>query len=162
MQQKGKKTPKRQARRKIEGNIAEDIIRKKIHSVLPSNYKSSINRSKGIDIFIRNGQILNVEVKSAKEKTLYKDKKGNYRRRTGRFLIKKNDYLDSDFFGFVIKKVNKDDKKAKWNGKYETKFVDSKVIKKHIKNRNLLNRNVKLGVLLIREMPSMRLGVRYK
>ena len=158
----GKRTPKRQGIRKREGNIAEDIIRKKIHEILPSNYRSTINRNDGIDLFIRNGQILNVEVKSAKEKTLYKDKKGNYRRRAGRFLIKKDDYLNADFFGFVIKKVDKDDKKAKWNGEYEIRFVDSKVIKKHIKSKNLLGRNVKLGVSLIREMTSMYLKRRYK
>jgi len=160
--EKGKKTPKRQARRKIEGNIAENIIRAKIHDILPSHYKSTINRNDGIDLYIRNDQILNVEVKSAKEKTLYKDKKGNYQMRTGRFVIKKDDYMNSDFFGFVIKKVNKNDKKAKWNGKYDIKFVDSKVIKKHVKDRNLLGRNVKIGIKQINEMPKIYLKSRYK
>lgn len=156
---KRKKTPKKQGRRKREGNIAEDLVRKKIHEILPSNYKSTINRNDGIDLFIRDGQILNVEVKSAKEKTFYKDKKGNYRKRTGRFLIKKDDYLHSDFFGFVIKKINE---KGKWNKEYKIRFVDSKIIKKHIKDRNLLNRNVKISVNQINNMPSMYLKRRYK
>ena len=156
---KKKKSPRKQGRRKREGNIAEDIIRAKIHEILPSEYKSTINRNDGIDLFVRNGQILNVEVKSAKEKTFYKDKKGNYRKRTGRFLIKKDDYIHADFFGLVIKKV---DKKAKWTGEHEIKFVDSKVIKKHIKNKNLLGRNVKISVSQIREMPGMYLKRRYK
>ena len=156
---KGKRTPKRQGRRKREGNIAEDIIRKKIHEILPFNYKSTINRNDGIDLYIRNGQVLNVEVKSAKEKTLYKDKKGEYRKRMGRFLIKKDDYQHADFFGFVVKKV---DDKAKWTREYETKFVDVKIIRKYAKDRNLSGKQLKISINQINKMPSMNLKRRYK
>jgi len=120
---------------------------------MPSHYNFSINRNEGIDIFARNSNIYNVEVKSAKEKTLQK-RKGIYKPKMGTFQIKPDDCLHSDFFGFVIKKV---DKSTKWTGKSGIYYIDSKYVKKFAKERGKLGKSFKISINQLKNMPKMKL-----
>jgi len=153
---KSKKTAKRQARRKVQGNIAENLVKKDLKKKMPSHFKLSINRNAGIDIFATNKSIYNVEVKSAKEKTL--QKYGNvHRPRVGTFQIKPDDYLQSDFFGFVIKEV---DKKTKVTGKNRIQYVNSKNIRKFAKQKDKLSKPIKISIHQLKKIPKMRLGAK--
>jgi len=156
-----KKTPKRQARRKVQGTQIEHLVENDIIRHKHKNQNTKINTKKGIDIFVRNGIRLDVEVKSAKEKTLYRDKNGNYRFRTGRFLIKMNDYINADLFAFAIKEVNA---KGKWNGNIDINYIKSETICDYLKDRGLYKKreNVKIGINTIRDLPKTYLGAYLK
>lgn len=151
MPNKNKKTPKRQGKRKTQGNMAEKLVRKKLKNILPEDHKISINKNAGVDLYVRNGKILNVEVKSAKEKILQK-RKGEHRPKVGTFQLKANDCTDSDFFGFVIKKV---DNRTKWNGESEIVFVKSKEIEKYQKRRKKLGKSDKISIHQLKKLPEL-------
>lgn len=147
-----KKTPKRQARRKVQGTIIERMVEKDILEHTHRNQKTKINTKEGIDIFVRNGVRLDVEVKSANAKTLYKDKYGNYKFRTGRFLLKINDYINADLFAFAIKEVNE---KGKWTGSIDINYIKAETICEYLKDRGLYKKreNVKIGINTIHNLP---------
>jgi len=155
-QKKTKKTAKRQKRRKVQGNIAENLVKKDLKSYLPAHYSYSINRNVGIDIYAKDGQTLNIEVKSAKQKILQKKKNG-YRQRVGTFQLKPDDYIHSDFFGFVIKEV---DEKAKWNGKTKIHYVDSRKIEEYVRRKGKLGKPIKISIHQLKEIPKMRMNSR--
>jgi len=153
---KKRKTVETQGLRKVEGTIAEKLVKDELSEILGSRYEFSISSNKGIDIYGRDGQILNVEVKSAKEKTFYKYK-GGHSTRSGRFVLKESDYLDSDFFGFVIKKVDSD---LKWTGKTRTVFVDTKEVQNFLKNNGKFRtcKSVKLTIKDVCNFPNLNLN----
>lgn len=146
-----KKTPKRQARRKEHGTRIEHIVAEDIQKFSKRYHNISINTREGIDVFLRNGIRLDVEVKSANAKTLYKDKHGNYKFRTGRFLIKMYDYINADLFAFVIKEV---DQKGKWTGNVDINYVKAETIRRYLKDRNLYKKrkDVKIGINTINNL----------
>ena len=152
-----KKTPKRQAIRKTEGTQVERIIENDIKKYIKPNQKTRINSQKGVDVIVRNGIRLDVEVKSAKEKTLYKTKNGDYRFRMGRFLLKISDYTNSDLFAFVVKKV---DEKGRWNGNTEIKYIKTSVICDYLKERGLYKtrKDVKISIKIIEKLPKTYLS----
>lgn len=156
-----KKTPKRQAIRKTEGTKVERIIETDIKKYIKPTQKTKINSQKGVDVIVRNGIRLDIEVKSAKEKTLYKDKNGVYKFRTGRFLLKISDYTDSDLFAFVIKKV---DDKGRWNGSVEIYYIKTQVICNYLKERGLYKtrRDVKIGINAVKKLPITYLNPYFK
>ena len=146
------KTRRAQGLRKSEGSEAENIVRDILKQHLPRHYSISINRNKGIDLYVTDGKIFNVEVKSAKEK-IFQNRKGKRAPRVGTFQLKPEDYQHADFFGFVIKKV---DDRLSWTGKTDVIFVDRKNIVKYIKQKNKFGKPVKISIRQLEKIPKMR------
>lgn len=138
-----------QSRRKQEGTELERVVRSDLIEVFPKDYQISINENEGIDLYIYDGRILNVEVKSARELT--REKRGDVIiKRTGRFTLKKGDYLHSDFIAFVIKKTNPET--LKWNKQYEIFYVDGNEVKDFLKTRDIFSKEqVKISVMQVQQ-----------
>jgi hypothetical protein len=149
----------RQRWRKLEGSQAERIIETELLQMLPIGYRSIINPNEGIDIFLVNRHILNVEVKSAKAKT-YEKVKGEKKviERMGRFTLKESDYLTADFFAFVIKEV--DPKTLRWTKRYKVKYVRTRDIQEYLKKRGLFGKTqVKLSIKTVMALPDLSVEV---
>lgn len=132
-----------QGTRKLEGTKIERTIVQKLRKIFPKLI-FTLNTHEGIDIYVKDGNIYNLEVKSCKEYEITKDRHKNQRLRKGRFLLKREDWLNSDLFIFVIKKVDNDNN---WNKEIEIIYIDSNDIRKYIKARNLYkSANFKLSI----------------
>jgi hypothetical protein len=143
----------RQSWRKLEGTQIERIVKTDLLKVLPLGFECHVNPNEGIDLYLTDGTILNVEVKSAKAKT-YEKRGTKFTARTGRFTIKKDDYLHSDFFAFVVKQI--DPETLVWTKQYKIYYVRTIDIQEYIKKRNLYgHKQVKLSVNTIKRLSKL-------
>jgi len=143
-----------QSTKRSEGNKVEKMVKQDILKKLSEEYKISINSLEGVDLYIKNGHIYNVEVKSAREKQYEKRKKDGQTylgTRTGRFVLKKQDADHSDFFAFAVKKV---DENLKWNQNIKIYYVDSKIVRDYLMKKFLYGKdNVKISINDVKKFP---------
>lgn len=112
------KTPETQSQRKKEGLVVEEFARDDLLGKIPKEFQITINPNEGIDLYLHDGIILNVEVKGANRfEHAPKNKTG---KTTGRFTIKALDYTTSDFFAFLVKEVDDD---FQWKMDEPRKFI---------------------------------------
>lgn len=157
------RTPVQQSERKIEGTLVErqvkaDILKKnkKINNII-------VNTRSGIDLFVKNGETIKIEVKSAREREFVGIIEGKMVSRSGRFLIKEEDYLKSDVFAFVVKKV---DATFKWDARrrLDVMYVSTKTVQDYLKNPSMYNpkargslfrkyKQVKIPIEIVKKLP---------
>jgi len=94
-----------QAARKDEGTAIERFVKKELQKKFPKK-NIEINSNAGIDLFLKNGISVKVEVKSAREIIPINSKGKRVGQRAGLFTIKQDDYLEARMFAFVVKPVN--------------------------------------------------------
>lgn len=97
------RTSEQQAERKYEGDEVQNIVKGDLEQYITKMgivRKINVYPSEGIDIKVKNGETINIEVKSARQWERDLDKK-----RRGRFWIKPDDFR-ADYFAFVVKPVN--------------------------------------------------------
>lgn len=138
------KSSKTQAERRTEGTSIQDIVRKDIENKNPGLKVKSFP-TKGVDIKVRNGKTVNVEVKSARQ--FERTETG---KRKGRFIVKPEDLKDSDLIAFVVKPV---DKEFKWkkDEPVDIKYVKVEEVKKVLVNKPeydmfKLRKNIKISL----------------
>lgn len=127
-----------QGTRKIEGTKIERMVLKDLENIANPYHQFYINSHKGIDIYAKNGNTINIEVKSVKETIIERIKSGKDIIRSGRIWLKREDWINSDIFAFVIKKVNENNE---WTGKVKIIYIDSNEVRKFIMEHNSYNKS---------------------
>lgn len=134
-----------QRERKEIGTEIEHIIFDDIDNHIEIKLKGEVSSRDGIDIFLYDGGVLNIEVKSANAFHV----EGN-RVRRGRFIIKPDDLKDSNFFAFVEKPVDTSyvwDRSKPLKIRYaKTENVARFIINRIVMNKiNKINKQLKQG-----------------
>jgi len=146
---KKRRDPRAQSLRKLEGNSIEKTVVKDMEKKFPDK-KIKLQSREGVDIVARNGRIIKVEVKSARQW-----ERSGERKRKGRFIIKPDDLNDAEFIAFVVKPV---DDEFKWDKSkmQKIKYIKTSTIKKFLEDKGFdlhkQRKNIKISISEMKEM----------
>lgn len=157
-----KRTPKEQAQRNIQGTRIERLVANDLYKKFPRR-SFRINKKAGIDIFLKNGKVIKIEVKGVKQRektykirTIEGKKIKEETTREGRFTIKERDYLDSDLFAFVVKKISP--LTLDWTGRTEPiRYIETSTIVRYLKSigRYRTYKQYKLSISNMKKLPQV-------
>jgi hypothetical protein len=154
--QKITRTAEQQRERIYEGNAIQKLVKKHLEGQMTeiNIFKNiKVYPSEGIDIRMKNGKTINIEVKSARQ--WEHDVKG---KRRGRFWIKPDDFK-ADFFAFVVKQV---DERLAWDESkpIQIQYVRTKDLIAYLKSKFKVEfeskrLNFKISIIEMLRLPSI-------